>query len=323
MKFGILQFFSWPDRRVSMPTVYERALQRIEVMDQAAYDAVWLTEHHFNDYSVCPSIPVMGAYAAARTKKLRIGAAVTLAALYHPLRLAEEIALLDILSGGRVNWGAGRGFDPREFKAFGVAPTETYERFHEAVEIVLAAWRNQRMSYRGRYFSFEDIEVLPKPLQQPHPPTWVAASTDEAVKWAAAAGHSILMSPHPTHVEIGAQWNLYRAQLAAHGHSIAGREIPMARLVAIAPTDAEAATVAREGAKWLLRTYVNPKAIGAEGDPLQRYVDSVVIHGSPERVVDEIMRLREEIHLEYLIAAPLSHQTFLSFTDHVLPRLQS
>ena len=99
-----------------MPTVYERALQRIEIMDPAGYDAVWLTEHHFNDYSVCPSIPVMGAYAAARTKKLRIGAGVTLAAFYHPLRLAEEIALLDILSGGRVNWGAGRGFDPREFE---------------------------------------------------------------------------------------------------------------------------------------------------------------------------------------------------------------
>ncbi len=323
MKFGILQFFSWPDRRIALPTVYERAMQRIELMDQAAYDAVWLTEHHFNDYSVCPSIPVMGAYAAARTKRLRIGAAVTLAALYHPLRLAEEIALLDILSGGRVNWGAGRGFDAREFKAFGVAPTETYERFHEAVAIVLAAWRNQRMSYHGRYFSFDDIEVLPKPLQQPHPPMWVAASTDQAVQWAASAGHSILMSPHPTHVEIGEQWNLYRAQLEAHGHSIEGREIPMARLVAIAPTEAEAAVVAREGAQWLLRTYVNPKGAGSGEDLLARYVDRVVIHGSPERVVDEIARLREEIHLEYLIAAPLSHQTFLSFTNHVLPRLQS
>jgi len=103
VKVGILQFFSWPERRVPLPTVYERALQRIEIMDQTGYDAVWLTEHHFNDYSVCPSIPVMGAYAAARTKRLRIGAGVTLAAFYHPLRLAEEIALLDILSGGRVN----------------------------------------------------------------------------------------------------------------------------------------------------------------------------------------------------------------------------
>ena len=92
MKFGILQFFSWPGRRVSLPTVYERTLQRIEIMDRAGYDAVWLTEHHFTDYSVCPSIPVMGSYAAARTQRLRIGAGVSLAALYHPLRLAEEIA---------------------------------------------------------------------------------------------------------------------------------------------------------------------------------------------------------------------------------------
>jgi alkanesulfonate monooxygenase SsuD/methylene tetrahydromethanopterin reductase-like flavin-dependent oxidoreductase (luciferase family) len=323
MKFGILQFFSWPDRRVTLPTVYERALQRIEIMDRAGYDAVWLTEHHFNDYSVCPSIPVMGAYAAARTKKLRIGAAVTLAALYHPLRLAEEIALLDILSDGRVNWGAGRGFDAKEFKAFGVAPDQTHARFHEAVDIVLQAWRNQRLNYRGQYFSFDDIEVLPKPLQQPHPPVWVAASTNEAVQWAAAAGHSILMSPHPTNAEIGEQLELYRHHLEAHGHSLAGREIPIARLLAIAPTDAGAADVAREAAKWLLRTYVNPKGGGNSEELLQRYVDGVVIHGTPERVVDKLAQLQQEIHLDYLIGAPLSHQTFLSFTDYVLPRLAS
>ncbi|MGO9453793.1 MAG: LLM class flavin-dependent oxidoreductase [Candidatus Binataceae bacterium] len=322
MKFGILQFFSWPDRRVTLPTVYERALQRIEIMDRSGYDAVWLTEHHFNDYSVCPSIPVMGAYAAARTRRLRIGAGVTLAALYHPIRLAEEIALLDILSGGRVNWGAGRGFDPREFRTFAVPPEESHARFREAVEIVLAAWRNQRLSYRGKYYSFEDVEVLPKPLQQPHPPAWVATSTAEAIEWAAAAGHSILMSPHPTHVEIGEQRELYRRRLEQRGHSIEGREIPMARLLAIAPTDGEAAEVARDGAKWLLRTYVNPKGGARSGDLLQRYVDEVVIHGSPQRVVDEIARLREEIHLDYMIGAPLSHQTFLSFTDYVLPRLE-
>src|SRR5712692_12109927 len=137
MKFGILQFFSWPERRVALPTVYQRALQRIEIMDRSGYDAVWLTEHHFSDYSVCPSIPVMGAHVAARTKRLRIGTGVTLAAFYHPLRLAEEVALLDILSGGRVNRGAGRGFDRTEFRAFGVPFDEGVPRFQEAVEIVL------------------------------------------------------------------------------------------------------------------------------------------------------------------------------------------
>lgn len=304
-----------------MPTVYERALQRIELMDQADYDAVWLTEHHFNDYSVCPSIPVMGAYAAARTTRLRIGAAVTLAALYHPVRLAEEIALLDILSGGRVNWGAGRGFDPREFRAFNVPADESGVRFREAVEIVLAAWTNPRLNFHGRFHSFEDLEVLPKPVQQPHPPNWVAASTDDGIKWAASAGHSILMSPHPTHAEIGQQRALYQRELAAHGYSIAGREIPMARLMAIADDESEARKVATEGVKWLFRTYVNPAGRGDPNELLNRYVDSVVIHGTPDSVVDQLRRLREEIHLDYLIGAPLSHQTFLSFTDRVMPRV--
>lgn len=321
MKFGILQFFSWPDRRVELPVVYQRALQRIEIMDRAGYDAVWLTEHHFSDYSVCPSIPVMGAHAAARTSRLRIGTAVTLAALYHPARLAEEIALLDILSGGRVNWGAGRGFDLREFRTFGITAEESHARLLEAVDIVLKAWTNQRISYAGHYFSFDEIEVLPKPLQKPHPPTWLAASSADSIRSAASGGFSILMNPHSTHDEIGAQWRVYKQELESHGHSIQGREIPMARLLAIAPTESEATQVAREGAKWLLRTYVDPKWRGEGVDLLQRYVDSVVIHGTPERVSDEIRRLREEIHLNYLIGAPLSHQSFLLFTDRVLPML--
>src|SRR6266404_9969893 len=162
MKAGILQFFSWPERRVPIEIVYERALQRIEVMDGAGYDAVWLAEHHFHTFSVCPSIHMMGVHVAARTKRLRIGTAVSLAALYHPLRLAEEVAFLDVLSGGRGNWGAGRGFAHAEFNAFGVPPEESAERFREAVEIVLQAWTQERFSFKGTHFTFDDIEVLPK-----------------------------------------------------------------------------------------------------------------------------------------------------------------
>jgi alkanesulfonate monooxygenase SsuD/methylene tetrahydromethanopterin reductase-like flavin-dependent oxidoreductase (luciferase family) len=321
VKFGILQFFSWPERRVALPTVYQRALQRIEIMDRTGYDAVWLTEHHFSDYSVCPSIPVMGTYAAAHTKNLRIGTGVTLAAFYHPLRLAEEIALLDILSGGRVNWGAGRGFDPREFRAFNVPLQESYARFREVVDIVVRAWTRERLTYKGEFFSFEDVEVLPKPLQQPHPPVWMAAASRDAIEWAAAAGHSILMDPHSTHTEIGEKWEFYRQKLADHGYSIEGRAIPIARLLAIAATEAEATEIAYQGARWMLRTYVDPKMFGVVGDPVQRYVDSVVIHGTPERVLDEITRLHEEIHLDYMIGAPLSHETFMLLTDKVLPKL--
>ena len=102
MKLGVLQFFSWPERRVDLATVYARALERIEIMDRTGYDAVWLAEHHFSSFSVCPSVHMVGTLAAARTQRLRIGTAVALAPLYHPLRLAEEVALLDLLSGGRV-----------------------------------------------------------------------------------------------------------------------------------------------------------------------------------------------------------------------------
>jgi alkanesulfonate monooxygenase SsuD/methylene tetrahydromethanopterin reductase-like flavin-dependent oxidoreductase (luciferase family) len=109
MKLGILQFFGWRDRSIPLNSVYASALERFEIMDSTGYDCVWLAEHHFSGFSVCPSVHMMGTMAAARTKKLRIGMAVSLAPFYNPLRLAEEVALLDVLSGGRVNWGAGRG----------------------------------------------------------------------------------------------------------------------------------------------------------------------------------------------------------------------
>jgi alkanesulfonate monooxygenase SsuD/methylene tetrahydromethanopterin reductase-like flavin-dependent oxidoreductase (luciferase family) len=219
-----------------------------------------------------------------------------------------------------VNWGAGRGFDATEFKTFGVAPEEGAARFREAVDIVIRAWSCERLTYRGRFFSFDDVEVLPKPLQKPYPPAWVAAGSADAIRWAASQGHSILMSPHSSHTEIGEQLAFYREQLAAHGRQIDGRDIPIARLIAIAHSDSEAVEVAREGAKWLLKTYVNPTTVGFEVGP-ERYVNSVIIHGTPERVADQIVRLREEIGLNYLIGAPLSHQTFLSLTDKVLPRI--
>ena len=172
----MLQFFGWRDRSVPLRQIYDMALERIAVMDTTGYDAVWLAEHHFSGFSVCPSVHVMGTMAAARTKRLRIGTAVSLAPFYNPLRLAEEVALLDVLSGGRVNWGAGRGFERSEFEAFGIAGEESVSRFHETVDIVLKAWTNEKLSYEGKYYHYEAVEVLPKPLQAPHPPTWMAAS---------------------------------------------------------------------------------------------------------------------------------------------------
>jgi alkanesulfonate monooxygenase SsuD/methylene tetrahydromethanopterin reductase-like flavin-dependent oxidoreductase (luciferase family) len=329
VKVGVLQFFSWPERRVALPTVYDRALQRVEVMDRTGYDGVWLAEHHFGTYSVCPSVHLMAMHIAGRTSRLRIGTAVTLAAFYHPLRIAEEIALLDVLSGGRVNWGVGRGFDRTEYAVFGMTAEESYPRFREHVDIVLQAWASDRLTYRGQYWTFDDVEVLPKPYQRPRPPTWIASTSPGAIEWSAQQGHSILMDPHSTHAEIGEKRRLYEATLAKYGHPVDGRDIPVARLLALAPTRAAAEEVARRGAQWTSGAYANPgHAVDPRSspprdarDPVERYVDDVIVWGTPDEVVDKLHELHETISLDYVMAAPLSHATFELFTEKVLPKL--
>src|SRR5260370_28639112 len=193
---------------------------------------------------------MMGMLAAARTTRLRIGTGVSLAPFYHPLRLAEEVALLDVLSGGRVNWGAGRGFARVEFENFGVPPEESASRFRETVEIVLRAWTEEKLSFTGDHFNFDGVEVLPKPLQQPHPPVWMAATSEEALDWAAGRGFSILMDPHASARDIGRKRRFYAERLHAAGFSMAGRELPVARLLALADTAPQAAGGPRPGAQW-------------------------------------------------------------------------
>jgi alkanesulfonate monooxygenase SsuD/methylene tetrahydromethanopterin reductase-like flavin-dependent oxidoreductase (luciferase family) len=329
MKIAVLQFFSWPERRVELASVYARALDRIEIMDRTGFDAVWLAEHHFSGFSVCPSVHMMGMLAAARTTRLRIGTGVSLAPFYHPLRLAEEVALLDVLSGGRVNWGAGRGFARVEFENFGVPPGESTSRFHETVEIVLRAWTEEKLSFAGTHFHFDGVEVLPKPLQSPHPPVWMAATSEAALDWAAGRGFSILMDPHASHGDIGRKRRFYAERLKAAGFSIERRELPVARLLALSDTTPKAAEVARRGAQWIVDSYfgaahrpvgvADPNAPGA--DPVQRYLDEVILHGTPEGVLDQILKLRQEIGLDYLLCAPLSHETFMMLTEQILPRL--
>jgi alkanesulfonate monooxygenase SsuD/methylene tetrahydromethanopterin reductase-like flavin-dependent oxidoreductase (luciferase family) len=320
MKIGVLQFFGWADRSIPLQSVYQRATERFEIMDDTGYDAVWLAEHHFSGFSVCPSVHMMATLAAARTKRLRIGTAVSLAPFYHPLRLAEEVALLDIISGGRVNWGAGRGFSRVEFEAFGVPVEESAGRFREAVDIVLGAWTQERLHHEGEHFRFEGVEVLPKPLQQPHPPVWMAATSESAIDWAAGRGFSILMDPHCTHAELGAKRRRYGDRMAMAGFSAEGRDIPMARLIAVAESAGRAEEVARRGAAWTVGSYIGGGGRGGV-DPVERYVNELIIHGTPEAVVDQILGLQQSAALNYLLCAPLSQQSFTLLTDKVLPAL--
>jgi alkanesulfonate monooxygenase SsuD/methylene tetrahydromethanopterin reductase-like flavin-dependent oxidoreductase (luciferase family) len=330
MKVGVLQFFGWLDRSVPLPAIYAMALDRIVTMDTAGYDAVWLAEHHFTTFSVCPSVHMMGVMAAARTKRLRIGTGVSLAPFYNPLRLAEEVALLDVLSGGRVNWGAGRGFEKGEFKAFGIPGEESAARFHETVAIVLKAWTSEKLSFQGKYFSYDAVEVLPKPLQSPHPPVWMAATSTTAIDWAARNGFSILMDPHSSRDDLIRKRRYYAETLIAAGHSAADRVIPMARLLAIDETAAKAREVAERAARWTLASYIGPghnshfrqevRTFGGM-DPVDFYLEDVILHGTAESVAEQICALKSDAGMTYLMAAPVSRRSFVLLTDKVLPRI--
>jgi len=157
----------------------------------------------------------------------------------------------------------------------------------------------------------------------------MAASSDAAIDWAAGRGFSILMDPHSASAEIGRKRRRYAEKLAAAGFSEAGRDIPVARLIALDRNPEKALAVARDGAEWIVNSYLGAQhrpvmqsGFVPEGiDPIRRYIDEVILHGTPAAVAEQIQRLREEIGIDYLLCAPLSHQTFLLLTDDVLPRL--
>ncbi len=332
MKVGLLQFFSWTGR-VPVSTVYERAMERVDMMEDSEFDCIWLAEHHFTTYSVCPSVTLMGTYIAARTKRLRIGTAVTLNAYYHPLRLVEELSMLDVFSKGRLNWGSGRGFDPTEYKLFNVTTDDVYDRFRETADIVQKAWQNERFSHHGKYYDYDNVLVLPRPYQDPHPPVYLAASSPDSIRKAGAEGYTIMLDPHSSNAEIHYKRQLYQEVMEANGHVVGDRNLPIVRYVALADTHAEAEDVARHSSTWTVGAYANPNKNGRpvqqipglerdpNVDPVERYLQDVAIVGTASEVIDRLKELESEIPMNYLMLAPMSQDSFLRFTKDVLPKL--
>lgn len=179
------------------------------------------------------------------------------------------------------------------------------------MEIVLSAWRRERLTYAGRFWRYENVEVLPKPLQMPHPPVWLAATSLDSIRRAAEKGYDILQDPHATHADIGRKRDHYYQALRAHGFPTEGRVIPTARLLAVGTTEQEAEAVARAGAAWTVTAYANPTRRAGPPphwtpgvDPVERYLNEVVLRGTPERVLDKILELQDTIGLDYLMCAP-------------------
>lgn len=171
------------DREVAART-FEEHLEAWAEMDRLGFDGVGLNEHHTTVHGLMNSPNMMAAAAAQRTQRLKLLVLGHLLPMHNPLRLAEEIAMADVMSRGRVLAGFARGA-PREYGVFGVPPSESRGRFEEAAEIILKAWTEEVFSYEGKFWSFKDIAIWPRPYQQPHPPIWVPfTGSQETIEWA-------------------------------------------------------------------------------------------------------------------------------------------
>lgn len=179
MKFGL--HYQLPCTADQSPVQrYRDTINQAVHAEALGFESVWPVEQHFNaSLSIMPSPLLMLAAIAERTRLLRLGIAIVLLPLSHPLRVAEEIATLDVISNGRVEFGIGRGGVPKHFRGFGVPVDENRERFAEGLEVIRQAWTTDRFSHHGRFFDFEGISVVPKPVQQPHPPIRVAANSED------------------------------------------------------------------------------------------------------------------------------------------------
>jgi alkanesulfonate monooxygenase SsuD/methylene tetrahydromethanopterin reductase-like flavin-dependent oxidoreductase (luciferase family) len=187
MQFGLLYDFRNPPHwQVPNDRLYAQTLEQIVFAEQLGFDAIWISEHHFLDDGYLPSLLTMAAHIAARTSRVRIGTSVLLLPFHDPLRVAEDAAVVDILSGGRLDLGIGLGYRAEEFPVFGFPLRQRPSRFEENLSILRAAWSGERFTFHGRYRTIEPpIRVTPRPLQQPHPPIWCAASQPVAAERAA------------------------------------------------------------------------------------------------------------------------------------------
>ena len=189
--------------------LYEETLEEIALADRLGFNGVWLVEHHFSgEYSHSTAPEVFLAAASQRTKAIRLGHGVVVLPYHHPIHVAEWIATLDVLSGGRVELGIGRGFSVEEYAAFGIAMQDSRAHVEESLAILRQALR-RTVHHSGRRFRFAGVDVTPKPIQAPHPPLWTAAVSPETFTWAAREGIGVLAGPFKP-------WFLVRRDLGAY-----------------------------------------------------------------------------------------------------------
>src|SRR3989449_8255195 len=191
MNFGTFLLMQ-PRSARSSQEIYARGVEIPQAAETLGFGNVWLAEHHFSTYGYLSRPTQLATYIAAKTKRIRVGTAVIVVPLNHPLVIAEEIATLDLLAGGRLDVGLGRGYQPYEFERFGLDLESGRARWDESIDIILKAFSGQPFSYDGKLFKIPETTVFPQPLQQPRPPIWMTAQSPESVEAAVRRGFNVL-----------------------------------------------------------------------------------------------------------------------------------
>ena len=179
MKFGLFTIVPWHES-VSQEQALREAMEQIELADQLGIDEVWLGEHRFSRRGLLSGIFSFLGQVAGRTKNIRTGTAVMVRPMQNRILGAEEAGMLDVISGGRLNFGMRSGYQRQEFDGIGVDMDESRERFRESVDVITKAWTDETLTYHGKYTNVDDLLVIPKPLHKPHPPMFQAVGTSPA-----------------------------------------------------------------------------------------------------------------------------------------------
>lgn len=317
MRFGTYYFLQVPPG-TSDAEVIQQEFEQMLLSEELGYDTVWLTEHHFTEYGISVSPMALAAAIAARTRQIHIALAAAILPFHDPIRLAEEIAFVDVLSQGRLRVGVGRGNRPTEFAGYRVSQEENRERFGEILEIMIQAWTQERVSYRGKFFTIDGIPVRPKPYQKPYPPLMLVCVSPETITFAARRGwpmlNSILFGPFSQIVQ---SRDLYVSAMREAGYSevqvqAALNSWGVSRHIYVAPTDKEAVSEAQTAELWYqkaLARFLVPENIDAAPLSLQPQFRAIaakletvtwegllketVLFGSPERIVDRVREMEE------------------------------
>ncbi|MFC5751710.1 LLM class flavin-dependent oxidoreductase [Actinomadura rugatobispora] len=221
--------------------VYDYQIEIVELLEELGFDGVWVAEHHFRDYGTVPNIFTMLSHLAARTERLRLGTGIVVLPLHNPVHVAEEAAMVDLLSGGRLSMGVGRGYQSIEFENFGLDLSEARDRFNESLDMLIGLWTKDDFEYKGRFYeTHHPLTLTPGPVQRPHPPLHVAAVSPETVEMYAARGLPILADPAAPFKKIAKAAETWHATAAAAGIDTAGVELVASRSVYVAPTQEQA-----------------------------------------------------------------------------------